>query len=350
MRPQWDTTVRYMIMILLLILVVALLWYVREIFRPLITAAVVAYFLSPAVNFLVVQMRLRRRTAANFVYFASVALFITLLITAVPALFDELQSVSADLTLGLNDLQVMLQEPIVIGNVPFRFGTLIPAIKQTFSGMIVPGPQDALRFLEVTSRNFLWLLVVLVTAYYLMTDWDTLRMKAIQLAPKDEQSNLNHLYRQVREVWVGYLRGQIRLIFVLAILYSIAWFAIGLPGAFALGVLAGLLNFLPEIGPFAAAVLATLVAFLEGSNFIPVSNPWFAVITLGVYLVLNNFKTIWLQPRILGQSVFLHEGVVFVAIIAAIILQGASLSPQPAPPSMAESYSTQTPAQENTKE
>src|SRR6266498_3784393 len=197
MRPQWDTTVRYMIMILVLILVVALLWYVREIFRPLITAAVVAYFLSPAVNFLVVQMRLRRRTAANFVYFASVALFITLLITAVPALFDELQSVSADLTLGLNDLQVMLQEPILIGNVPFRFGTLIPAIKQTFSGMIVPGPQDALRFLEVTSRNFLWLLVVLVTAYYLMTDWHTLRMKVIQLAPKDEQSVC-----RVRSLWV----------------------------------------------------------------------------------------------------------------------------------------------------
>ena len=41
-----------------------------------------------------------------------------------------------------------------------------------------------------------------------------------------------------------------------------------------------------------------------------------------LYLLLNNFKTIWLQPRILGQSVFLHEGVVFVAIIAAIVLQG----------------------------
>jgi predicted PurR-regulated permease PerM len=322
MRPQWDVPFRYTILIFLLIVVVAVLWYIREIFQPLVTAALIAYFLSPAVNFAVVRWRFRRKIAANLVYFISLALFITILVTAVPILFDELQSVTADLTRGLNDLESAMQEVVVIGGIPFRFGTLIPALRESLSGMIIPDPTNALRILEVTSKNFLWLLVILVTAYYLMTDWDRLRGAIIQLAPKDEQSDLNLLYRHIREVWMGYLRGQIRLIVILAVLYSVAWFAIGLPGAFALGILAGLLNLLPEIGPFIVAAIATIVAFLEGSSYIPVSNLWFAVITLGVYLILNNFKTIWLQPRILGQSVFLHEGVVFVAIIAAIVLQG----------------------------
>jgi predicted PurR-regulated permease PerM len=298
------------------------LWYVREIFQPLITAGLVAYFLSPAVNLIVVRFRFRRKTAANLVYFLALALFIGLLVSAVPLLFDEFQSVTADLTIALNELETALQTPIVIGSLPFQFGTLIPAIRETLSAMAIPGPQDALRILEVTSRNFLWLLVILVTAYYLMTDWEKLRKNIINLAPQSEHDDLNRLYHDISAVWMGYLRGQIRLMFFLAILYSIAWFAIGLPGALALGVLAGLLNLLPEIGPFTVATLATIIAFIEGSNYIPVSNFWFAVITLGVYLLLNNFKTIWLQPRILGHSVFLHEGVVFVAIIAAIVLQG----------------------------
>lgn len=322
MRHQWDAPLRYLVLIFLLILVIAALWYVREIFQPLITAALIAYFLSPAVNFIAARWRFRRKTAANLVYFLSLTFFIALLVSAVPILFDELQSVSADLTLALNELETALQKPILIGNLPFQFGTLIPAIRQTLNGMAVPDPQDALRILEVTSRNFLWLLVILVTAYYLMTDWDKLRTKMISLAPQAEQSDLRHLYRDVRTVWMSYLRGQIRLIVILAILYSIGWFAIGLPGALALGVLAGLLNLLPEIGPFAVAALATIVAFLEGSNFIHISNFWFAVLTLGVYLIVNNFKNIWLQPRILGHSVFLHEGLVFVAIISAIVLQG----------------------------
>jgi predicted PurR-regulated permease PerM len=164
--------------------------------------------------------------------------------------------------------------------------------------------------------------VILVTAYYLMTDWERLRKNMFSLAPRDEQSDLNRLYSDIRAVWLGYLRGQIRLMFILAVLYSTVWVAIGLPGALALGVLAGLLNLLPEIGPFTVAALATIIALIEGPIYIPVSNIWFAFITLGVYLLLNNFKTIWLQPRILGHSVFLHEGVVFVAIIAAIVLQG----------------------------
>jgi predicted PurR-regulated permease PerM len=61
---------------------------------------------------------------------------------------------------------------------------------------------------------------------------------------------------------------------------------------------------------------------LEGSNYLPISNLWFALITLGTYLLLNNIKTIWLQPRILGHSVRMHEGIVFVAIIISIMLGG----------------------------
>src|SRR6185503_11343131 len=52
------------------------------------------------------------------------------------------------------------------------------------------------------------------------------------------------------------------------------------------------------------------------------SNIFFAILTLGVYLLVNTFKTVWLQPRVLGHSVFLHEGLVFVAIVTSIILLG----------------------------
>ncbi len=322
MRPQWDVPIRYIILVFLFILFIAALWYIREIFQPLITAALIAYFLSPAVSFVVARFRFRRKIAANLVYFLSLTCFVGLLVSAVPLLFDELQGVANDLTVALDGLETALQKPIIIGNLPFEFGTLIPAIRQTVSAMTIPNPEDALRILEVTSRNFLWLLIIVVTAYYLMTDWDKLRTSIINLAPRSEQHDLYRLYKEIRTVWMGYLRGQIRLMFILAIMYAIAWFAIGLPGALALGVLAGLLNLLPEVGPFAVAVLATIIALIEGSAYIPVSNFWFAILTLGLYLLLNNFKTIWLQPRILGQSVFLHEGVVFVAIISAIVLQG----------------------------
>lgn len=322
MKNPWDIPFRYIVLAFLVVGAIAILWYIREVFQPLLTAGLIAYFLSPVVNFIVRRGRLRRKVASNLVYFLVLAFMFALPFTVLPVLFDEIQGIVADFYRALDDVQLVLSEPRQIGSIRVYLGGLIPAIRTNFSAGIVPRPEDAIRVIEFTSRNFLWLLVVLVTAYYLMTDWDRLKNWLIRLAPEAEQPDLYRLYREVRNVWTAYLGGQVRLIIILAALYSAAWMIIGLPGAIVIGVLAGLLNLLPEVGPASAAILAIIVAWLEGSQYIPIPNIWFAALTLGVYLLLNTFKTVWIQPRVLGQSVLLHEGVVFVAIITAIILQG----------------------------
>ncbi len=322
MKNLWDIPFRYIVLSFMVVIVVATLWYIREVFQPLLTAGLLAYFLSPAVGFLVTRWQLRKKVAANLVYFVVLSVLIILPFTILPTVLDEIQGIMTDFNRALDDLQFVLSEPRQIGNLRVDLGGLIPAIRSNFSGDIVPQPEDALRVIEFASRNFLWLLVILVTAYYLMTDWDSLKRWMINLAPEDERSDLTRLYREIRKVWSGYLSGQIRLMFILAFLYSLVWAVIGLPGAVVIGALAGVLNLLPEIGPASAAILATIVALIEGSSYLTISNMWFAALTLGLYLLLNTFKTVWLQPRILGQSVLLHEGIVFVAIITAIILQG----------------------------
>lgn len=322
MKRTWDSNFRYIVLTILIILAALSLWYLRQALQPLLTAALVAYFLSPAVAFLTTRLKWKRKLAANLVYFTVLALVLALPVTILPSMLDEAQGIVTDLTTALDGVQAALANPIKVGNLSADLSGIIPPIRQNLSSGFVPKPEDALYILEGFSRNFLWTLVILVTIYYLMTDWDRLRSAVIKLAPPDEQSDLYRLYLEIRKVWLGYLGGQIRLIVVLVLIYSVAWSLIGLPGALLLGILAGLLNLLPEIGPGFAAILATIVALLEGSTYLPLSNLWFAVLTLGVYLLLNNVKTIWLQPRILGQSVLLHEGVVFVAIVTAIMLQG----------------------------
>jgi len=67
-----------------------------------------------------------------------------------------------------------------------------------------------------------------------------------------------------------------------------------------------------------------IVALLEGSDWswMPENNLIFALIVAGLYVVLINIKNIWLRPMIYGRSVHMHEGVVFVAIIAAVVFTG----------------------------
>ena len=109
---------------------------------------------------------------------------------------------------------------------------------------------------------------------------------------------------------------------IVGVMFTLAWLAIGLPGALILGIITGVLTIIPDLGPAIAAILAAVVALFEGSTFLNISNFWFAVLVIGIYLLLINIKGIWIRPRIFARSVHMHDGIVFIAIMAAVVLQG----------------------------
>ncbi len=324
MPRTWEKPFRYIVLAVLIVFAVALLWYIRVLLQPLLAAAVIAYILSPAAGFLMTRFRLSRKAAATIVYFAVLAALLLFVGTLVPVMRDQIQSVRTDLESALSDLLVLLGTPLQFGLLRLDLRLIGEWLTSLMiRGPIVAQPSQALRLIEMTSRGVAWTIVIMVTVYYLMTEWDDLRAWAIGLAPEPEQDDLRRLYTQIRNVWQQYLRGQLRLILILAVIYSLGWSIIGLPGALALGLIAGLLNLIPELGPAAVGLLATLIAYLEGSHiFVGLSHPLFAALTLGVYLLINAFKSVWLQPRVLGRSVLLHEGLVFVAIVGALVLTG----------------------------
>ena len=112
------------------------------------------------------------------------------------------------------------------------------------------------------------------------------------------------------------------LMLVVGIVFTVIYLIIGLPGAILVGSLTGLLTLIPDVGPLIGTIVAVIVALLEGSTVLHVSNFWFAAIIVAIYAVLMIFKNIWLRPFIMGRAVRMHEGLVFVAIIAAVIYQG----------------------------
>ena len=89
-----------------------------------------------------------------------------------------------------------------------------------------------------------------------------------------------------------------------------------------LGVITGVLTIIPDLGPAIAAAMAVIVALIEGSTYLQISNFWFAVLVVGIYFLLINIKGIWIRPRVFARSLHMHDGVVFIAIMASIVLQG----------------------------
>jgi hypothetical protein len=149
-----------------------------------------------------------------------------------------------------------------------------------------------------------------------------MRENLIAFAPRPYRPELHELYRRLRQVWMAYLRGQIVLMVIVGVVFTIAWMVMGIPGALVLGVIAGLFTLVPDVGPFLAAVLAAGVALLEGSTWIPLPNFMVAGIVVLVYLVLIGLKNFFLRPLIMGRSVHMNEALVFIIIVIATVLEG----------------------------
>jgi len=168
----------------------------------------------------------------------------------------------------------------------------------------------------------LWFLIILVSVHLFLAEWPNMRESLIDYAPLPYRPELRELYKRIRRIWMAYLRGQIVLMIIVGVVFTIAWTIMGIPGALVLGVIAGFFTLVPDVGPFLAVVLTAGVALLEGSTWIPLSNFWVAFIVIAVYLVLINLKNFFLRPYIMGRSVHMNEALVFVIILIATILEG----------------------------
>ena len=321
-NENWSMPFRYLTGIILFVAVVALLIYAREAVRALVIAAFVAYLISPAVNFLMDRRKISRTAAVNIVYFTSLIVLVGIPSILTPIFFDEIKIVAQDLLDVSREISGTLSQPVQFGGMVFHFEQLGESLSHVQDAVLTPLPEEALALLETTSVSVLWSLVIIVSVHLFMAEWPRLRVLLIELAPPAYHDDMRELYTRIRSVWMAYLRGQIVLMIIVGIVFTIAWLIMGIPGALVLGVLAGLFTLVPDVGPFVAVAFAMAVALLEGSSWIPLPNFWIAGIVLVVYLVLINLKNFWLRPYIMGRSVHMNEALIFIAIMIATILEG----------------------------
>ncbi len=321
-EPQWSVSFRYLFGFLFFGALIAFLFYAHDAVRNLIIAAFVAYLINPAVMYLSTQTKMSRTAAVNVVYFSALILLVGVPATLAPIFYDEVQIVIQDILDLSNQLRQVLSSPIRFFGLSFHLEEWGQSLYQFQNALLAPVPEEALKLLETTSVGVLWFLVILVSVHLFLSQWPNLRDNLIAFAPPEFRPELRELYKRVRRVWMAYLRGQIVLMIIVGVVFTVAWSIMGIPGALVLGVIAGLFTLVPDVGPFLAAILAVGVALLEGSTWIPFPNFWVAILVFAVYLVLIGLKNFLLRPYIMGRSVHMNEALVFIIIVIATILEG----------------------------
>ena len=323
MSPNWSSTTKNTALALILIAVVVIIYFIRPLIGPLVISAILAFVLTPLVEKLSSYQRIRRDTAVLIVYLLVLVILVAIPSTIAPLVIRQVSSLSFDLIEIEQQIEAFLNQTITIGVFSFSLPVIIPEdlnlLLQDFVLQISSGAFDRLG--DLTS-NFAWFLVILIATFYLLKDSASLLNWLVGLAPQAYQEDARIFLSKMNKIWGAFLRGQLILVVLIGITTSIVMSVLGLRGAIGLGILAGILDIIPSLGPLVAGVIAGLIALIFGSSNLGLSNLVFAALVVGIFLVIQQIENIWWRPQIMGQTLKLHPGLVFVGVIGALTLSG----------------------------
>ena len=303
----------------------------RGIITPVVLAGLLALILSPAIGFLTRRLRIPRGAAVAIVYLLFVGAMVAIPILFVPALGRSAAALDLPaITEELSNWAVATLESFrtfsLFGYDMDLSSSVDPLIETLTSGG--QGIEIDLGRLfggawAVTSAVFSGA-VGLVTSTILALVLSIYIASAIgrekpsgwyDLVPAPFVPEARILGTRIARVWTAYLRGQLTVAVVVGILTTIVLFALGTPGALVLGVLGGLFNIIPTFGPIFAGIVAALVALIQGSERLDVSNVVFALIVLGAYVVLQQLESNLIAPRILGDAMAVSPLAILIGIL-----------------------------------
>jgi predicted PurR-regulated permease PerM len=301
--------------------VVIYLFYLLEpILTPFLAAAVIAYMLDPLVDKLSeVGYRNRQigRTLATLLVMSGVILaMIGLLLIIIPLLQQQSTLIAQRLPLLLDHFHQQV-EPWLLQ----RFGIhlnidrtdiqkLISEHWQTAGSMIgnvlLSAGQKGLNLIGMIA-NILLLPVVL---FYFLRDWDDMMAEIGDLIPRNWIGRIKALCKDIDSVVAEFLRGQLSVMLSLCVFYSIGLWLVGLDMALSIGMIAGLLSFVPYLGFALAFILAVLLALLQFAS-LPEVIPVLLVFGIGQFV-----ESFFLTPILVGDRIGLHPVLVILALMA----------------------------------
>jgi len=161
-----------------------------------------------------------------------------------------------------------------------------------------------------------WLVLIPVLSFFLLKDAESLRQSALDALPKRFRGRGYRLFEELNTTLAAYIRAQLLACLLVGSVCGLGFAAIGVPYAVLLGVLAGILEFIPLVGPLLVAVVAGVVGALHA--------PILALWSTGFLAIVRVIEDYVIYPRLMGRGIHLHPLAVIVAVLAGVELGGVA--------------------------
>ena len=331
MAPAWVQTRVVLRIVVLLLLVAGFLWVVYRlttVLLLLVLAIFFAYLVAPLVDLVERPIRIAGRErriprgiAIAIVYvvlFTSIGLAIYFLAPQFAAQFPEFRSQATSYYKKITDTSDRINQYFTQHRMP---SGVVKAVNDSIVGVIAKGGEIASAAFEKAIGLIIflpWLVLIPILAFFLLKDADSFRRSALGMLPRGRlRWRGDEFFQDVNSTLAAYIRAQLTACFLIGVICSVGFALIGFPSPLVLGLIAGMLEFVPLVGPLVVAMLVVLLALLHSGLGMAVV----VLLFLGVLRVVHDY---FVYPRIIGHGIHLHPLAVILAILAGAELAGVA--------------------------
>ena len=339
--PPWSVATKSIVAVVSLLLITLVIWRFQSLIAPLVIALILAYLLNPVINFVQRRLTAKRGVAVLLVYLTLIVILVGGATALGIAVVEQAQRLSEILPGLVEQAPAFFQSLLAyLPTSPLQIGpsfTLDPTqffsslnwdslaqqaasiMRSVFSSSGTLAGQLAQATLNVLTLGFL----IFVVSIYISIDIPRLGSMISDVAQQPGyRQDAERLMKDFVQIWDAYLRGQVILGIVMGVVVGLVLAALDVSNALGLGLLSGVLEFLPVVGPLVGAAAAVLVAFFQDSNYLGLSSLNYALLILGVMILLQQIENNLLVPRIVGDALDLHALTVMISEIMGASLAG----------------------------
>ncbi len=311
----------FLVVVLIVILGMTLAYFLRAVLAPLFFAFLVAYALDPAVGRLE-RARVPRAVGASLIMATIASATGLFVIYAVPMFADQVHATATELPAKLGVLEARLDPWLYQGlgvHVPHTMSEFVDA----FGGKLRNSLPETLNTVALALFGTLSYvavalsaLIIPVFALYLLIDFDRIVNRSVELVPRRWQGQVREITLEIHRTLGGYVRGQLTANIVLGALYASGLRLVDVRFAVPIGILTGMLAFVPYIGFLTGLGLALTMAALDWRGPGTLAG---VMIVMGIVQLLDGLIV---TPRIVGRSVGLAPLEVILTMMASASIFG----------------------------
>jgi len=295
-----------------------LIWLLGPVLTPFFISILLAYIANPVVEWME-RLHIRRDLAVALVFVLAFVLLAVALLIIVPVLIREVAELFGRLPGYFQALQETVL-PWVEDRLDIRLdletfdAERATSLIQEYFHNITSAAGNVLTTMTRSGGRFIvWLtgmVLVPLVAFYLMRDWNRLMEALRDMLPRNVEPTVVRLISQCDEALGGFLRGQVLVMISLGLIYGVGLWIVGLNNAFAIGMIAGLVSFVPYLGAIIGILLAGVTAVIQDFSIM------FLLSVAAVFVIGQTIESLLLTPKLVGDRIGLHPVLVIFMVMA----------------------------------